>query len=86
MKYTSENIEKLVRKMVCSEGELKVIEVESIVNADAPALSIKKISLGCGYSMLISIEKATNNIHKYDVMYDRVVHSMSNIEKIHAVI
>lgn len=86
MKYTSENIEKLVREMVCSEGELKVIGVESIDNADVPALSIKKISLGCGYSMLISIEKATNDIHKYNVIYERIINRMSNIEKIHAVI
>ena len=72
--------------MICSEGTFRVIEVDSIVNADIPALSIKQINIGCGYSMLMSIEKDSNEIHRYNVMYTHHVNNMSRIEKLHAVI
>jgi len=86
MKYNSENVNKLLSEMICSEGSLRVIEVDSISNSDIQNLSIKQINIGCGYSMLMSIEKNSNEIHKYDVMYTAHINSMSRIEKLHAVI
>ncbi|MBX3629292.1 MAG: hypothetical protein KF908_05135 [Nitrosomonas sp.] len=86
MKYTTENIKELVHGFVCSDGKNEILSVESIDNHDIPALLIKQINIGAGYSMLISILRNSNEVHKYNVMYTRYINRMSKIEKIHAVI
>lgn len=82
MKYNTTNINKIANKFVNDRGVLNAISVESIQNYIAPKFLVKEIFVGFGHSMLVLIDKSTNEIVNYKFRYTRYLATLSCNQKI----
>lgn len=82
MKYTTQNVNKLAKEWINDRGVLEIMKVDSVQNFIAPMFAVKNIFCGYGHSMLVLIDKSTNEIVNYKVRYTNYIESLSDNEKI----
>lgn len=82
MKYNTENINKIAKDWFNDRGVLEAISVESIQNFIAPKFLVKQIFCGYGHSMLVLIDKKTNEIINYKIRYTSYLQTLNFNQKI----